>query len=216
MTKTAQKSINSADMMAFLSGKTLVTVKDGVVTSAMFIPTAEVLKDTLGLKDPDEKMSRHLLFSSRFRELRNDLELSQKEMADKIAEMTGHEISYITVSAIENGRRYPAIDDLISICKGFEISADYLLGMSPDPDLEVRKGKTVTFNERFAELMDKNELSSRMFAECLEDITDGRVSRGNMYASMIANGHQKANVAILPEMAKIFEVSIDYLLGLAD
>ena len=62
----------------------------------------------------------------RIRELREDLceKKSQKQVAEDL-QITQRKLSYI-----ENGKTEPSIEDIIRICKYYNVSADYILGIS--------------------------------------------------------------------------------------
>lgn len=63
-------------------------------------------------------------FGERVRDLRENLDFTQGQLAEKL-HMTQRKISYI-----ECGKYEPSIDDIIAFCKFFNISADFLLGLS--------------------------------------------------------------------------------------
>lgn len=68
-------------------------------------------------------------YANRIKELRCSGGLSQKQLA----EGTG-----LTVTAIQNyeyGTRKPAFDALIALADFFDVSLDYLVGRSDDPNL---------------------------------------------------------------------------------
>ena len=56
-------------------------------------------------------------------------DICQKQLADKLDLVKG------TISAYEQGKKYPSIEVLIKLCNVFQISADYLLGLSDDMQL---------------------------------------------------------------------------------
>ena len=62
----------------------------------------------------------------RIRELREDLceKKTQKQVAEDL-QITQRKLSYI-----ENGKTEPSIEDIIRICKYYNVSADYILGIS--------------------------------------------------------------------------------------
>lgn len=49
-------------------------------------------------------------FGDKLRELRLEKHMTQKELADKIGLVKG------TISAYEQGKKYPSVDVLISVC----------------------------------------------------------------------------------------------------
>ena len=55
--------------------------------------------------------------------------MTQKELADKIGLVKG------TISAYEQGKKYPSVDVLIKLCRTLHTSADYLLGLSDEMKL---------------------------------------------------------------------------------
>lgn len=63
-------------------------------------------------------------FSERLKELRIERGLSQ----DKISLLTG--ISQSTISSYESKRIKPTDEVIITFCKFFKVSADYLLGLA--------------------------------------------------------------------------------------
>ena len=65
-----------------------------------------------------------LTFGEKVRNLREDKELNQTQLGNAIG-ITQRKLSYI-----ECGKCEPNIDDIIAICKFFQVSSDYLLGIS--------------------------------------------------------------------------------------
>ena len=67
------------------------------------------------------------VFSSRIRELRKSRHESQGNVADAIG------VSVTQVSDMEKGRRTTTFEKLVLLCEHFNISADYLLGLTDEP-----------------------------------------------------------------------------------
>ena len=63
------------------------------------------------------------IIAARSKEIRRDLGLTQSQFGEKLS------TSQDTVSHWELGTRFPTTDFVISICRIFDISADYLLGL---------------------------------------------------------------------------------------
>ena len=63
-----------------------------------------------------------LSFGEKIRNLREDKNLNQTQLAEAV-NMTQRKISYI-----ERGTYEPGIDDIVALCRFFNVSADYLLG----------------------------------------------------------------------------------------
>lgn len=62
-------------------------------------------------------------FAERLRELRLEKGLTQQELSKKI------NISTACINRWENNLRVPNIDSIIVLCKFFDCSADYLIGL---------------------------------------------------------------------------------------
>lgn len=71
-----------------------------------------------------------LYFGKKLRKLRKDNNLTQKQLADKL------EITKATVSAYETNAKYPSIEVLIKISNIFNVSSDYLLGLSEKTEFQ--------------------------------------------------------------------------------
>lgn len=103
------------------------------------------------------------MFAERLNELRKNKGLNQTELAKEL------NVAKQTVSNWENGNRNPDNDMLIKIANYFEVSLDYLLGRTENPDYSVIstnykgntidivvKSKTNTYSqEQIQELFDK-------------------------------------------------------------
>lgn len=79
------------------------------------------------------------MFSNRLRKLREDNELSQEQLANKL------NLSTSTVGMYEQGRRQPDNSTLTKISEIFDVSVDYLLG-----NTEVKK-----FEEPYEDELEK-------------------------------------------------------------
>ena len=67
------------------------------------------------------------IFSIRVKKLRKAHGEQQKELAEAIG------ATQATISDIENGRKATSFDRLAEICKHYNVSADYLLGLIDEP-----------------------------------------------------------------------------------
>lgn len=65
-------------------------------------------------------------FIERLIEMRNELKLSQAELANKVG------VTSICISRWETGARIPNAISIIALCKALKCSADYLLGLSEE------------------------------------------------------------------------------------
>ena len=66
-------------------------------------------------------------YRERLRALREDRDLSQAQVGEVINK------SQQGYSHIENGRAELKIEDIKTLCKFYEVSADYLIGYTDDP-----------------------------------------------------------------------------------
>ena len=75
------------------------------------------------------------VFCMRVKKLRKDRKEQQIELADVIG------VKQSTISDIENGRRTTSFDKLAAICRHYNVSADYLLGLIDEPRPLQKEGK---------------------------------------------------------------------------
>ena len=68
-----------------------------------------------------------ILFGQRLREIREDRGKSRKEIADLL------EVSKTQISDIENGKSGTNLDRFYFLCEYYQVSADYVLGITDDP-----------------------------------------------------------------------------------
>lgn len=65
-------------------------------------------------------------FGDKLKALRKEKRLTQQQLADKMELVKG------SISAYEQNTKYPSLDVLIKLCTFFQVSADYMLGLSDD------------------------------------------------------------------------------------
>lgn len=76
------------------------------------------------------------IFSMRVKKLRKSRNEQQKDLAEAIG------ATQAAISDIENGRRATSFDKLAAICRHYNVSADYLLGLTDSPrPLDEKEGK---------------------------------------------------------------------------
>ena len=66
---------------------------------------------------------KEVLFNERLVELRKEKGATQKEVADAIG------VARSTYQGYENGKREPSIQIIKALCKYYDVSADYLIGL---------------------------------------------------------------------------------------
>lgn len=67
-------------------------------------------------------------FSTRFRSLRRESNMTQEEMLKAFNKKYNRAFTAAAISQYENGKRIPEIDALIDFADFFNVSSDYLLG----------------------------------------------------------------------------------------
>ena len=65
-------------------------------------------------------------FGDKLRALRMEKKLTQNDLAARLG------IVGASVSSYEKNKQYPSVEVLIQLCQAFDVSADYLLGLSDD------------------------------------------------------------------------------------
>ena len=63
-------------------------------------------------------------FGIKLKRLRAEKELTQKELSSLLG------LTRATISSYERCALYPSVDALVNICRFFNVSADYMLGLS--------------------------------------------------------------------------------------
>ena len=71
------------------------------------------------------------LFGTRLKTIRLRKNLNQNQLAKKL------DITRSSVSCYERGGIYPSLETLIKICKLFDVSADFLLGLSETEEFKM-------------------------------------------------------------------------------
>lgn len=74
-------------------------------------------------------------YTKRIRDLREDKDYTQEQIAKVLHTTQGYYSKY------ELGKRALPIDHLITLCKLYDVSADYILGFTDEPKRLPRKGK---------------------------------------------------------------------------
>ena len=72
-----------------------------------------------------------LYFGERLRALRREKNLTQEQLAEKI------DLVKSSICAYEKNAKYPSVEVLIKLCQFFNVSSDYLLGLSDKLEFEV-------------------------------------------------------------------------------
>ena len=142
----------------------------------------------------------------RLKELREERNLTQMEVAKAI------ETSQSNIGRWEKGLNEPAASYLIKLANLFNVSTDYLLGISNDfdatPATEEKNAFFETediFSQRLRALRESDKLSQIAFAE--------KIGFSQAAISSWENNTREPGIEALLRIARFFNVSVDYLVG---
>lgn len=124
------------------------------------------------------------------KKLREELNMTQKELADRV------QVTPKAISFYELNQREPSNELLVEFSKIFNVSTDYLLGNHIN---------NLNFSNRLKALRKEKNLSQEEMAIKLNISTSAY--------GYYEQGKTTPNISTLNEMAKIFNVTTDYLLG---
>ena len=80
-----------------------------------------------------------MTFGQRFKQLRVEKNLTQQELADDFNKIYGYNFAKSSISQYENDKRRPETEALKHFSLYFNVSIDYLLGVSDERKLSVLK-----------------------------------------------------------------------------
>ena len=111
-------------------------------------------------------------FGERFKELRLEKGLTQQELAEDFNKIYGHTFSKPSISQYENGKRTPENQALKNFASYFNVSIDYLLGVSDIKNNNINPEKKDLQNDFLTEInkffsdknIDRNE-KDKLFKE---------------------------------------------------
>lgn len=79
--------------------------------------------------------------------LRTDKGITQKELAEKL------NLSVTAISHYEAGNRDPNINIIVQYAKFFDVSADYILGLSKQKNQNFNQNNTIKFINKLLEII---------------------------------------------------------------
>ena len=136
--------------------------------------------------------------------IRNDKEISQKEIINYL------KVSKGTYSAWESGKDIIPLARLNDICNYLNISIDYALNLTNNINYKDEKKELdkITISKRLKEIRKENKHTLQQLANKL-----------NTSASVLSRYENTKTIILTPFLLaynKIYNVSIDYLLGKTD
>lgn len=130
-------------------------------------------------------------FAERFKALRIENNLTQKDISDDLG------ISKSAIGMYENGNREPNFDLLCKISDYFNVDIDYLLGKSNKVDIRTERLRNLVYNSG----MSQTEICQKT-----------GINKGAL--SSYISGRYFPKPKALEKLANLFNVNIDYLMGL--
>ncbi|KST87996.1 transcriptional regulator Cro/CI family [Lactococcus lactis subsp. lactis] len=142
-------------------------------------------------------------FSKRLKKLRLESGYTQKELATLIG------ISYQSFQKYENGISKPRLARLEELAIIFNVSVSYLLGET-DTRATSTLNKTSSLSKRIKQLRLETGYTQKELAELIG------VSQGSYAKYGTETGHIIPSVDRLLKLAKVFNVTVSYLIGETD
>lgn len=105
-----------------------------------------------------------MTFGQRFKELRLEKNYTQQELVDDFNKSYDYSFSKAAISQYENDKRIPETEALIKFAFYFDVSLDYLLGLSSERNLDKPDKETDLVSEFLSvgsDLFDKDDLSRK-------------------------------------------------------
>ena len=143
-------------------------------------------------------MDNQTQFAERFSYLISESNSTQKQLANAIG------IKETSISNYKKGLSEPSIKHLVAIADYYKCSTDYLIGKTDDLN-EKEFNACPPFYLRLQTLLKQNNISAYKFCK------DNNLPQGSFYDWK--NGKAEPNLFNLTKLSKIFDYSLDYLLG---
>ena len=136
--------------------------------------------------------------------LRKEMNYSQEYLGKLL------NVSASSIGMYEQNRRIPNIETLISMCKIFSVSSDYLLAISYNRNQyeKPQNGNQTSISQRILFLMEENELDIP-FVSSVTKIQRQRLEN-------ILNAMKSPNITEVISLAEYFGTTSDYILCLTD
>jgi len=141
------------------------------------------------------------IFSERLKFLRGYGNLQQKDIARFL------NISSVTYYRYENNKREPSMSILMALADYFDVSIDYLVGRSDNPNKSPSEDVD-TFLARLRALRKSQNITQEDISKILN------IGMTSYYH--YEHGRREPSMSTLIALADYFDVSIDYLVGCSD
>ena len=148
-------------------------------------------------------------FGNRLKGLRMEKNLSQSDFG-KILNKSANNISQY-----ETGKREPDLETLMIISEYFDVTLDYLLGKTEnlhhgDSDYEF----AIMVGSKIRTLMNLKGVSEKDFED--KFMPNQPTEFGYFDFSHVESGEYSFGISIIKDIAKLFDSSVDYLIGITD
>jgi len=125
------------------------------------------------------------LLGERLKDLRDELNLGQKDMGKKI------NLSSSAYGYYEQGRNEPSLETLIKLAKFFDVSTDYLLGLSHTRENPVYYSVSDTIFLSNAEMETLQKMKETSLLEELSEDPSNNVDRLHRYWQFMKHEQRK-------------------------
>lgn len=115
------------------------------------------------------------LFRERLKELRDEFNFDQKDMGEKL------NLSPSAYGYYEQGRNEPSLETLVKIAKIFDVSTDYLLGLSDNRQTPVYYTMSDKLSLSSSELQTIEQMKEILLLEEISENPKDYVTRLNRY-----------------------------------
>lgn len=112
-------------------------------------------------------------------------------------------VTKVTIHAWENNKQEPSIDRIITLCKIFNVTPNYLLGFENS-----NKYINMEFTKRFNEVLQQDTINQTLLAK--------RLNISKQAITNLKSGTSLPSLDLLCKISKVLNYSTDYLLGLED
>lgn len=140
-------------------------------------------------------------YGEKMKDIRFEFEIKQKDMADILG------VARSTYNQYEQQYDIIPLKILNEFCNYFNISIDYILGFTEDRQYDDTK-KEINLKisgQRLRKLRRENKLTQQELAN--------KFKIANSTISLYERGHKLISTATLYSIAKLFNISTDYILG---
>jgi len=148
-------------------------------------------------------------FGNRLKTLRLSKDMTQEELGSLLGKTKN------SISQYETGKREPDLETLMIISEYFDVTLDYLLGKTENPhhgdsDYEF----AIMVGSKIRTLMNLRGISEKDFED--KFMPNQPTEFGYFDFSHVESGEYGFGISIIKDIAKFFNSSVDYLIGITD